>query len=625
MRPIKPPPSNWKHTLPPDELASAWKYAAGETPNITKKQANAAHCTARKRVWNVEKARLAGLKDEKDRTDQEKDDLLRFEHPAAYEKSRVGNKYGTPITPPYASWKSELSGAARTEAWKYAAGVDEDGNSKTPAAHALARAKILRDYSIEVIKNKAEIDWTDEDRVLIKDDDSRKASKAANGTARYAEQCELVSLIKNKAEIDWTDEDRVLIKDDDSRKASKAAKDTARRAERCELVRMVNEKNESEWTLEDHATINEYIDRKADRAAKDAARSAEQCELVSLIKNKAEIDWTDEDRVLIKDDDSRKASKAANCVAFNARRDKLKMDICIAFNKARGFEDIEAGHMSEHDISNMVYDILTDDTPSPLFEALGNMTLAEAFYYGDSDNAIYVSAGRGDGGVGGYAAEGIRFLVHNKGTTVLTDKDGNDLKYSSKDFKDLDAEYFQVGPNFKSYSDCTALESILQLILNFLELGRNRLWLKANTGRFRRPLRSRDMQYIEKLEKEGKHEEASKVVFCVGITLIKNVSVLSRVTDDVSGKDIVTSIKAGLGTTCMVHQPLRLPLYSSKEQKDAVSKLRARLGPNYTEMCRKRKFGALDEQPTNDDGIQICKNGECSADSDSESDSDSDE
>ena len=112
------------------------------------------------------------------------------------------------------------------------------------------------------------------------------------------------------------------------------------------------------------------------------------------------------------------------------------------------------------------------------------------------------------------------------------------------------------------------------------------------------------MEYIQALRDAGKHEEVNEVLFCVGITLLNNVSVLSRKTDDASGKDIVTSIKAGLGTTCMVHQPLKLPKYSSKEQQDAIEKLRERLGPNHMDLCRKRKAEVLEDQDPTVAGVE---------------------
>jgi hypothetical protein len=565
---MKPPPDNWEYTLSTEERAHKWKYAAGETPGKTEKQAKTAHRNARKWVWYREKARLAGLKDEKDRTEKEKDDLFRVKDRAAHQKSHVGNSCVAPMLPPPARWKPWLVGKPREKAWKYAAGTNEDGSSKTPDAHASARRVILRDDRVYVAQAKDESERTDEDHAIMKEDDDRKAKDMAQRRARR----DRVEVARDKPEIERTEDDLAVIKADDDRR--------------------------------------EYL----------AAYHAAQRDRVNVARAKDEIERTDKDRSIIKDDDDRKAYNAAR----NARTAKMKMDICIAFNEFHGLEALD-GEVSEEDVCDMVYTIMHDKSSAKgkaLFDALDGKTLFEAFYGGKSDYAINVLSSRGHGGVGGSNAESHRSLTRNKNarTTVLTDMNGKNFNFSDQAFKDLGAEYFPIGPDFKSYAYCSAFESVVQFILNFLLVGSSRLWLQANVGRYHRPFRTCDMKIIEELKKQGKDKEAKNVVFCVGILLIKNVSILSRKTDDV-GKDIVTSIKAGLGTTCMVHQPKRLPWYSSKEQQDAIEKLRERLGLNYVDMCRKRKAEVLEDQyPTHEDGngFELCESDEFDNDSDDE-------
>jgi hypothetical protein len=119
---------------------------------------------------------------------------------------------------------------------------------------------------------------------------------------------------------------------------------------------------------------------------------------------------------------------------------------------------------------------------------------------------------------------------------------------------------------------------------------------------------------------EGKQKEVDNFTFVCGITILKNVSVLTRTTDPVSGKDVVTSIKAGNGTTCMVHQPKKLPR-CSQDVKDELVKLRERLGPNYIDRRNhKRKADAIEDQsttaPTGNDEIHVCEDYEYESDID---------
>jgi hypothetical protein len=508
---IKPPPASWEKNLTGDARALAWKHCAGETPGKTKKQANAAHKNARTREWDIEKARIAGLKDEKDRTDKEKEALLKVDHPWAYKKLRVGNSCVTPMIPPPASWETHLSGDARTEAWVNAAGVEKDGKIKSIAAHTQAREKIRNDARIREIQGKAESDKTEKDHAVMKKEEDRKSK-----------------------DITRTDAHR----------------------------------------------------SKPENRAKNIAYNA----------------------------------------AYHMKKRKRNMEKARVFIEKHGLE-VGNKELSEEDAFDFVYKLF-DDKDSPMgkdiFDALDGMTLREAFWDGKSDSAFYALSSRGMGDEGKSTAESIRFLVANKhaATTVLTHMDGKNYKYTDPAFKNLELIYCPIG-FFKSYADCTAVEAALQLLFNFLEVGSKRLWLQSGVGRFHRPLRTYDMKFIEKIEKDGGDKKDKELLFFCGITILKNVEVLARITHT-NGKDVVTSIKTGLGTICKVNQPLAGTPQCSALQKAALIATQQRLGPNFMDKYRKRKAGALADEVTtheDDDEVQVCETDESDTDSGDECES----
>ena len=122
-----------------------------------------------------------------------------------------------------------------------------------------------------------------------------------------------------------------------------------------------------------------------------------------------------------------------------------------------------------------------------------------------------------------------------------------------------------------------------------LEVGSKRLWLQSGTGRDKRQLRPRDTKCIEKRIEDG---EDGNLTFVCFITILRNVEVLSRCTDDNTGNDVVESIKAGTGTVCRVHQPKRPnPVYPHPGQKAALEATRLKLGLNCMDGNHKRKLG----------------------------------
>ena len=120
-----------------------------------------------------------------------------------------------------------------------------------------------------------------------------------------------------------------------------------------------------------------------------------------------------------------------------------------------------------------------------------------------------------------------------------------------------------------------------------LDVGSQRLWLRSGTGRDRRQLRVRDTKCIEKRIEDG---EDGNLTFVCFITILRNVEVLSRCTDAITGKDVVESIKAGSGTVCRVHQPKRPKSVSDPAQKAALKATRLKLGLTCMDGNHKRKL-----------------------------------
>ena len=116
-----------------------WRFAAGDTTGKTEKQSAVAHTKARYRVWDLEMADRARHVAKNNRTDEQTDAIQKVDHPKLYQKSRKGNSCITPMIPPPATWKPELVGEERVEAWRYTAGLNDDGSAKTVDAHKHAR------------------------------------------------------------------------------------------------------------------------------------------------------------------------------------------------------------------------------------------------------------------------------------------------------------------------------------------------------------------------------------------------------------------------------------------------------------------------------------------------------
>jgi hypothetical protein len=431
-----------------------WKYAAGCTDNKTEKQAVRAHCDARYNAWIVVMADHARRIPNDDRTDEQTAAIHKVDHPRAYQKNRMGNPGGSPMIPPPAGWKPELVGEARAEKWKYAAGLDDNGNLKNAMAHAQARIVILRNARIEEVNGKALCDRTEEDHAVIKTEDVRKAKQ------------------------------------------------------------------------------------------------------IQMSK------------------------------AYNMKQLQKRQDVCDAFLEKHPellvVTDKPLTEQEAFDIALKLVDDKDSEYGKRLFEKLGSKTLRQALYEPESSTAVYVGAGRG------FGKESYRFMVDQRTMTTLTREDGTNFKSKDLDYKNLDLVSVEIG-HFTSWSDCTAIEAAMQLILDDLEVGSQRLWLQSGVGRDRRQLRGRDAKYIEKRQAAG---EDGNLTFVCFITILKNVEVLSRCTDTVTGKDVVERIKAGSGTICRVHQPRSQPR-CNPAQKAALDAARIKLGFNCIDINRKRKLDDL--------------------------------
>jgi hypothetical protein len=485
------------------------------------------------------------------------------------------------IKDPPDSWKKELIGEARTEAWKYAAGTNKDFTDKSATVHKDAR---LRVWDLEIARfarpKPVEERTEEEKRVLFKVDHPVEYQRSRRG----------ISCVPP------------IIPPPDKWNPG-----------------LIGDARTEAW--KNAAGKNKNGTDKTPKAHSDARRTILREDRIRVVQDKHPSEWTDEDRDILKNEEIRLAKERAKSAAQRREIQKKKMDATLAFIKTHGLSVQDDKPMSAKEVAEFVFSVLHDkvsEMGKDLFQALGCKTLCEAFWYGDSNSALYILASRGFGDIGESKAEYIRFLVSNSNkTTVLTDVEGKEFNYTDPAFKNLELVYYPIGV-FKSYANCTAVEGFIQLLFDFHEVGSKRLWLESNVGKFPRPLRTLDMEYIKKLEKAGEYEEAKNVVFFCGITILKNVSVLSRTTDPVSGKDVAGSIKAGNGTTCMVHQPKRRPK-CSQAVKDELVKIRERLGPNYIDRGnQKRKADAMEGEatttPTDNDGIVICEDDEYDSD-----------
>jgi len=304
---------------------------------------------------------------------------------------------------------------------------------------------------------------------------------------------------------------------------------------------------------------------------------------VDEAKGKNSCDRTQEDDDVIEAEKVRKAERKEHRKARHVKEQRKKQDVCNAFLEKHPELLVANGKpLTEEEAFDIAFDLF-DEKESELFDKLGSKTLRQALYDANPSTSIYIGSGRW------FGKESYRFMVDNavNATTTLTRMDGTSFKAKDQDYKDLELISVPVGI-FTSWSDCTSVEAALQLILDDLEVGSQRLWLQSGVGRDRRQLRGCDTKHIEKLKAKG---EAGNLTFVCFITILRNVEVLSRRVDAITGTNVVESIKAGAGTICRVHQPKRRkPIDSHPGQKVALDATRLKLGFNSIEHNHKRKL-----------------------------------
>ena len=188
-----------------------WKFAAGMNDDGSDKTA-AQHKRRRDRVWDLESARLARRIDENVRSRDEKDAIFKVDYPHAHRMSRVGNSRGVklilPPPPADCSWAKERSNLSKEEfdeAWRYAAGKDEDGNYKSSNAHVGKRKIIRRNHKVFVAMSKDEGARSPAEHAIVKKEKARKlvekANKDAHNTKISSEKLEITRAFMKKHNI----------------------------------------------------------------------------------------------------------------------------------------------------------------------------------------------------------------------------------------------------------------------------------------------------------------------------------------------------------------------------------------------------------------------------------------
>jgi hypothetical protein len=215
------PPANWHSDLEKSILTDKWKYAAGA--DKTARQ----HKSERERVWDREDMRLAYLVPEEDRTEEQDDAILKVENPGQYRKNHAGN---SKLRVPDARWRPDLSEEERTETWKYAAGLNVNGTSKTAKEHGNARQK-FRSEAAKALKAEqlnGKVLTGPEEAALDADKDRVKKDAAATRRVRETREALLEAIEAKKLKgIKLTDPELEALDDEEARLAKDVARKTA--------------------------------------------------------------------------------------------------------------------------------------------------------------------------------------------------------------------------------------------------------------------------------------------------------------------------------------------------------------------------------------------------------------
>ncbi|KAJ1466083.1 hypothetical protein T484DRAFT_1756938 [Baffinella frigidus] len=466
--------------------------------------------------------------------------------------------------PPPVTWRPELTGDLRIHPWKYAAGKTPDGNDKSRGTHAAMRNIVRTNDKIRIIKKKHVSEVTTADQKIL--DQSEKKRTASRLAAR----------VRTGVPVDLNGGNAVIKKDLTPPSTWKPEIKGNARAHAWKHAAGLNEDGTNKTKIQ-HKTARAYFRKH---------------ETIRVIYRKTESARTPEEREIIAKDTSnriRQATLAATraqtpkgkeCSRKRDLKHREKSLKLKAMNVEQFIIDnaINVGTERLSDEAAFSFILcLIDDTDSKvgklIFDTLG-MTLRTAFWNGKSNSAMYALILRGAADVGGANAECVRFLLRNADNIpVLTHADTNKrFKFGDKAFKDLELVYCPIMA-CGSFADVTTIESAFQLLFGFLEIGRHRLWKISGQGNSELTFRKVDMKYMKKT-----NDKSPKFMF--GITILKNVSVVSR-TNTVNGEDIVTCITGGRGTSCTVNHPVRVEHVISESQRVALIKAQTALPPNF--------------------------------------------
>ena len=404
MSPMIPPPASWKPELRGTARSWRWYRAAGVNADGSEKTSSAHSCL-----------RSAILRDSRDGT------------------KTVGTAGERRRIPPPATWKPELIGEQRSHAWKFAGGVNADGSVKD---HRWARAKIKRDANIKNITDKQELERTSEEVDFMEKVNSQKVRH--NETNIIWKQIEgNTEKYKMKRKIA-----RSLPVNKEAQKRYSALPSTMARARVCSRTPAQVERRRKYSSLETTKAKNRLRAlTPAGREWRRAYRQTSKYKAALKVKNRKGRQRQNAWRNLAKNKAVAKARRStpefkAQSKIFQAQH-RLKIHVKKAavverFILANQIE-ISEEKLSDGDAFKLVLHMISDkdsDIGKKLLDALGGKTLREAFWDKPSSSSMYISSTRGDGGVGGSAAESIRFTVNDPAPVLRHADDNRHFKFA---------------------------------------------------------------------------------------------------------------------------------------------------------------------------------------------------
>jgi hypothetical protein len=212
---FKPPPANWKSHLQGNDRANAWKYAAGENKGGSAKTAKQ-HAKARYHIRETDAIRLSGLKPEDARTAEDREILRKPDETC--KKNRIANRVrnGVPVDfnggepsfqkklgPAPDNWNVEMDEEARADAWRFCAGLNDNGTAKTGQQHGHARVAVINAETTRLAKlilQKEETDRTDEEKTFAEEYERGRHHKK-NTVNAYLQTPEGIEAVKRNSDV----------------------------------------------------------------------------------------------------------------------------------------------------------------------------------------------------------------------------------------------------------------------------------------------------------------------------------------------------------------------------------------------------------------------------------------